>query len=423
MMWKKISEVREGERVKLRGWVYRHRTLKDSVFVILRDSSGIIQCVFKNKNENVFKIAENLSIESSVIIEGYVRRDERAPTGLEVQGENIEVIHRAERFPITKDKSEEFLLDVRHLWLRSRKLTNVFKIKSVMFQLAREFLIKDGFYEIQPPIITTNACEGGSTLFELDYFGRKAYLSQSGQLYAEALIFSLEKVFCFAPSFRAEKSRTRRHLAEYWHLEPEMAWYSHDDNIELQKKLLRYICDEIAKECKEELKFFNRDVKDLKKLKFERITYEKAVEILKDKGFNFEFGMDFGAREEKALTENSKKMLIVEKYPLLIKAFYMKSDPENPELALNNDVLAPEGYGEIIGGSERETDVKVLIERLKKEKADLKSYEWYLDLRKYGSVPHSGFGMGMERVLRWICKLDHIRDAIPFPRTINRCYP
>lgn len=424
-MFRKISELKPGEEVKVRGWVYRARSSKQAAFIILRDSTGIVQCVFQNSKlpERIFSQADSVPIESSVIIEGKVREDERAPTGLEIDAKQLQILHKAERFPITKDHSERFLLDLRHLWVRSRKLTNVFKIKSTMFQAAREYLIKEGFYETQSPIITSSACEGGTTLFKFNFFGNEAYMSQSGQLYSEALIFSLEKVFCFAPSFRAEKSRTRRHLAEYWHLEPEMAWYDHEDNIKLQKKLLTYICNKIASKNKEELLFLGRNPKDLKNLKFNRITYEKAIKILQNKGFKIKYGDDFGANEEFSLTNDSKKALIIEKFPLEIKAFYMKADTKNPELALCNDVLAPEGYGEIIGASERETDNSLLIKRLKKEGANLENYKWYLDLRKYGSVPHSGFGMGMERVLRWICKLDHIRDAIPFPRMMNRYYP
>ncbi len=421
-----VEKLKEGERVELRGWVYRQRASKEVAFVVLRDSTGILQCIFeRKKNEKIFKVAENLPVESAIKIEGTVKKDERAPTGIEIEGTDLKIIGKAERFPITKDQSPEFLLDMRHLWVRSQKLTNVFKIKDTLFHAARDYLRKDGWYETQSPIITANACEGGSTLFKLDYFGKKAYLSQSGQLYSEALIFALEKVFCFAPSFRAEKSRTRKHLTEYWHLEPEGAWIDHEENMKVQEKLISYVCQIIAKEREKELRALGRNPKDLKIIKppFERMTYDKAIDYLQKKGSKIEYGEDFGAPEEKLLTGEKKKPVFVERWPAEIKAFYMKRDPKNPKLVLCDDLFAPEGYGEIIGASERETDNKILIERLKKEGAKLEDYKWYLDLRKYGSVPHSGFGVGMERVLSWICKLDHIRDAIPFPRTTNRFSP
>ncbi len=420
-----IEDISPGQQVRLRGWVYRQRASKDVAFVVLRDASDRLQCVFKKDSvsEDVFEKAASLPIESAVIIEGNVREDERAPTGLELDASSLEIIHEAERFPITRDKSEDFLLDVRHLWLRSQKLTSMMKIKHTFFRAAREFLMNQHFYEVQPPLITASACEGGSTLFSLDYFGDEAYLSQSGQLYAEALIYALERVFCFAPSFRAEKSRTKRHLMEYWHLEPEMTWYSHEDNIQLQIALLQYVCNQIATYNQKELKFFGRDPHTLYNVQFDRMTYDDAVKQLQEQGFNVSSGVDFGSNEEYSLTAESPRFLIVERYPLEIKAFYMKTDPQYPHIALCNDVLAPEGYGEIIGGSERETDNRLLIQRLQEEGQDLDDYEWYLDLRKYGSVPHSGFGMGVERVIRWICDLDHIRDATPFPRTLTRYYP
>lgn len=425
----KISEAseKEGKKIELKGWIYRHRVGKRNIFIILRDSSGKIQCVFKKGKvgKETFKRASNLKVESSVKIKGKVIKDKRAPGGIEVEGENLEVIHLAKRFPITKDKSTEFLLDVRHLWLRSEKITSVLKIKNEVLKTSRKWLDENGFYEVNPPIITSSACEGGATLFELEYFGEEAYLSQSAQLYLEALIYSLEKVYALTPSFRAEKSRTRRHLMEYWHLEPEAAWVDHEENMKIQEKLISYVCKKVGTTCKDELKKLGRNPKDLENVKppFKKITYNEALELLKENDFDIEWGEDFRTKEERFLTKDKKIPLIVEKFPLEAKAFYMKENPEDSETVLCNDILAPEGFGEIIGGSERETKNKILIERLKREGANLKDYEWYLDLRKYGSVPHSGFGLGIERLLRWICKLEHIRDAIPFPRTLNRYYP
>ncbi len=376
-------------------------------------------------DQSTFEQASDLNVESSVKIKGELKEDERAPEGFEVKAEGIEVAHEADRFPITKEQSTSFLLDKRHLWLRSRKLTNTLKLRSTVIKAARDFFDSNGWYEVQPPVVTSSACEGGTTLFDLDYFDEDAYLSQSGQMYAEALIYSLDKVYCLAPSFRAEKSRTPRHLTEYWHLEPEAAWVDHKENMEIQEKMISHIIQKVIGERSFELEKLERDIEILKKIKtpFPRITYEKALEILNEDKFNLSWGEDLGIKEERFLTKDREKPLIVEKYPLEAKAFYMKSDPEDEDVVLCNDMLAPEGYGEIIGGSERETDNQILIDRLKKEGADLDNYEWYLDLRKYGSVPHSGFGLGVERLIRWIADLDHIRDAIAFPRTPRRYSP
>lgn len=427
MRIKQALQAESGAQVELRGWVYRQRASKNVAFVVLRDVSGTIQCVFKQEevSEADFEAASKVSMESSVKIRGTLVEDERAPTGYEVQADEIEVVGKAERFPITKEQSTEFLLDNRHLWNRSREITNILKVRSTVITSLRQFFDQRGWFEVQPPIITASACEGGTSLFEFDYFGDQAYLSQSGQMYAEALSFSLEKVYCFAPSFRAEKSRTRRHLTEYWHLEPEAVWVEHEQNMKIQEEMIAHVCRQVAEERSEELKKLDRDPQLLKKIEppFDRITYTEAVDRLNSNNFNLAWGEDFGTKEEKFLTKDRQQPLIIEKYPLEAKAFYMKSDPDNDKQVLCNDMLAPEGFGEIIGGSERETDNEVLIERLKEEGADLDSYEWYLDLRKYGSVPHSGFGLGIERLIRWICDLDHIRDAIPFPRTPRRHAP
>lgn len=415
------------ENVLLRGWVYRERKSNVKAFIVLRDHSNIIQCVVDKEKvkEDVWKNAEKVIIESSIIIEGEIKKDERAPTGYEVHVSDLKIIHLADRFPITKDQSIEFLLDVRHLWIRSRELTNVWKVKAQVLKAVREFYDKEKYYEVTPPIITGSSCEGGSTLFEIKYFQDKAFLSQSAQLYLEAMIFSLEKVWALTPSFRAEPSKTNRHLTEYWHLEGETAWQGFEELLNHEEALISHICQHVAKHCKQELKILGRDPKDLEKIKppFPRITYDEALEILKKDGMNVEWGKDLRTLEEEQLMKHFDKPLMVTRYPKEIKAFYMKDDPENSKVVLCCDVLAPEGYGEIIGSSERETDVNILIKKLKAQGENVENYNWYLDLRRFGSVPHSGYGLGTERIIRWLCKLETIRDAIPFPRTIKRMTP
>ena len=413
--------------VLLRGWVYRERKSNVKAFIVLRDHSNIIQCVVDKEKvkEDVWKSAEQVIIESSIIIEGEIKKDERAPTGYEVHVSDLKIIHIADRFPITKDQSTEFLLDVRHLWIRSRELTNVWKVKAQVLKAVREFYEKEKYYEVTPPIITGSSCEGGSTLFEIKYFQDKAFLSQSAQLYLEAMIFSLEKVWALTPSFRAEPSKTNRHLTEYWHLEGETAWQGFEELLNHEEALISHICQHVAKHCKQELKILGRDPKDLEKIKppFPRVTYDEALEILKKDGMNIEWGKDLRTLEEEQLMKHFDKPLMITRYPKEIKAFYMKDDPENPKVVLCCDVLAPEGYGEIIGSSERETDVNVLIKKLKAQGENVENYNWYLDLRRFGSVQHSGYGLGTERIVRWLCKLETIRDAIPFPRTIKRMTP
>lgn len=424
----KIADVagKDGKEVALRGWCSRVRTQKNLVFAILKDSSGSIQVAFKQEDvgDEIFKAASSLTIESSVKLTGTVAKDPRAPGGYEVQGKTLETVHLAERFPIVKDKSPEFLLDVRHLWLRSDQITNVTIVKDALLAAAREWFKKEGWFETTPPIISPSACEGGSTVFEIDYFGESAYLSQSAQMYLEALIFPLEKVWSLTPSFRAEKSRTTRHLAEYWHLEAEAAWLTQKENMEVQEALVAHMAQSVARTCTPQLRALGRDPADLLKVKapFKRITYDEAIEVLKKKGMPVKWGDDLRTEEERVLVEDEEAPIFVMNYPAQIKAFYMKLNPDGKTVA-SADLLAPEGFGEIIGGSERTEDVEYMKKRLKAEGAKLKNYEWYFDLRRYGSVPHSGFGLGIERVLRWVCKLEHIRDAIPFPRTLNRFYP
>jgi len=418
----------EGKKVSIRGWVHRQRGSGNLNFIVLRDASGRVQCAIKKDKvgEKTFAEASQVYIESSVEIVGTVKKDERAPGGWELQVDEFRVVSRGEPFPISKDLSEEFLLDVRHLWLRSRKLVAAMKARHHLVNYLREYLDKDGFYEIVPPVITKSQCEGGSTLFAMDYFGEPAYLSQSGQLYAEVMIYGLGKVYAFSPSFRAEKSRTIRHLAEYWHLEPEMAWYNQEDNMKLQEDLISYTVQKFVKEHPDLLEELERDPKKLKSVKapFPRILYDDAVEKVNELGGKMEIGQDFGADEEALLTKEYEKPLFVHHFPKEIKAFYMREDPDMPGRVLAADLLAPEGHGEMIGSSERIWDYNELVTRMKEFGLDPNGdMKWYVDLRRYGSVPHSGFGMGIERLTKWVLGLNHIRDAIPFPRTITRCYP
>lgn len=439
----KISEAcspkLSGKEVAIRGWVHRHRTGKGIVFIVLRDETGSMQATVKedvakesedaksgsSSSGNFFESAKNLFIESSVELYGKVREDPRAPGGWELSVESLKAISVGNPFPITKDQSPEFLMDVRHLWIRSTKITNAMKVKALLLRYLRDFFNERGFTEAHPPILTRSGCEGGSTLFELKYFDDKAYLSQSAQMYLEALIFSLGNVWSLTPSFRAERSRTVRHLAEYWHLEAEAPFFSNEDNMKLQEDMVSYVCNRIGKEHPELLEYFGRDPKDMLAIKppFERLTYDDVIKRLQKLGFGVKWGDDFGADEEKLLTKDFKAPVFVHNYPAGVKAFYMRKDPKNPKTVLCADMLAPEGHGEIIGGSERIWEEKELLEAIKANKLKKEDYEWYVDLRKYGSVPHSGFGMGLERLLKWILKLDHIRDAIAFPRTINRIYP
>lgn len=417
-----------GKEVILRGWVHRKRNLGSKIFIVLRDSSGIIQCtVSKDKvDQETWRQAERITRESSFIVKGVIREDKRAPGGYEVDVTWLKIVGLSDPFPIRGGEGVDYLLDHRHLWIRSIKLTAVMKIKHSVLKAAREYLLSNGWWEVTPPIITSSAVEGGATLFEMKYFDKKAYLSQSAQLYLEALIFSLEKVWSLTPSFRAEKSRTRRHLAEYWHLELEAAWHHMNDMMKVAEELVAYIVEKVLRERRDELKLLKRDKTILEKsveTPYPRITYDKAIEILQSKGFNIKWGDDLGADEERALTEEFEQPFFITHFPKQIKAFYMKLDSNRPEVVLGFDMLAPEGYGEIIGGSEREDDYEKLLKRIKELGLNPDDYKWYLDLRRYGSVPHSGFGLGVERLVMWIAGLDHIRDSIPFPRFRERIHP
>jgi asparaginyl-tRNA synthetase len=418
-----------GKDIKIQGWLYNKRSSGKLHFLILRDGTGYLQCVFfkGNVSEEVFELADKLGQESSVEITGKVKEEKRAPGGFELDASDLKIISETHDYPITlKEHGTEFLMDYRHLWLRSSKQVAILRIRHRIVKAIRDFFDGNGFTLMDPPILTPSACEGTSTLFETEYFDLgKAYLSQSGQLYAEAGAMALGKVYTFGPTFRAEKSKTRKHLTEFWMCEPEVAFADLDDDMNLAEEFLEYIVQTVIKDKQEELKILERDTKLLLNVKkpLPRISYDEAVEILKKNGSDFEYGNDFGAADEAIISDQFDRPVMVHRYPAAVKAFYMKHDPENPDLALAVDVLAPEGYGEIIGGSQREDDIDLLIKRIKEHDLPMKDFEWYLDLRRFGSVPHSGFGLGLERTVSWICGLEHIRETIPFPRMIYRNTP
>ena len=422
-----------GSSITLRGWIHRKRESGSLIFVILRDSTGIIQCAVKKDSvdQESWKSAKEASIESSIEISGTVKEDSRAMTGYEIESQSFRVVHISEPFPITEYQSTELLLDKRHLWLRSRRMTDIMRARAYIFRYIRDFLDSDSFYEVTPPLITKAAGETGADMFELDYFGQKAYLTESSQLYAEAMIFSLEKVYSFVPSFRAEKSRTVKHLAEYWHLEAEMAHYTFYENMDLQEELISSVAKRLAKEQEEILTSLNVNKEDLLKIRppFKRITYEEALTILNDRGAKLKWGDDFGVGEEKLLTQDEEKPVFIHSWPKELKSFYMPINPQDERTVLGSDLQAPHGHGEIVGGSERIWRLDELMNRMHEVEAakgikfNMKNYEWWIELRKYGSVPHSGFGMGAERLIKWLLNLDHIRDAIPFPRMSNRLEP
>lgn len=430
-MFTPISAILKGEtgKVRIRGWVANKRAQGGIQFLEVRDGTGFVQTTLKKEKvgEKLFKEIDLMNIESVVEISGQAKEDRRAPGGYEIQTDEIKILHKAaEDFPIQKkDHGPEYLMDQRHFYLRDRKMFLITKIRAKILELAREWFKKNDFTEVHVPVIVGAAVEGGATLFQLDYFGSPAYLTQSWQLYGEAYINSVGKCFTLAPSFRAEKSRTRRHLTEYWHLEAEMPFCDIECLMENEGSLVEHICQGLAKEMPVELKELGRDPKDLKKVKapFPRITYKEAIEILQKAGVKVKYGEDMGADEERVLTEKFDAPFFVTHYPKGIKGFYHKPDPKNPEVTLSADMLAPEGYGEVIGSGQRIDDYDELMKRVKEEKLDPKDYQWYLDLRKWGSVPHAGFGLGIERLIMWTCKLEHVRDAIAFPRFINRITP
>ncbi len=422
----KIRDVKvPGETYTIRGWVYRKRIHGKATFIVLRDETGVLQCVHHPNLNPQVQIPENLGIESSVKITGLAKEDKRAPGGIELEITGFELIGPSHMFPITKDQSVEVLLDNRHLWIRSRKLTQIMQVKAEVVRAAREWFYENGYTETFPPILVGSACEGGATLFSLKYFDRMAYLSQSAQLYLEALIFALGDVYSITPSFRAEKSRTVRHLTEYWHIEAECPFKGLEEIMQVQEHLFSYICKTVAEKMPDAISSLGRDPDYLLSIRppFKRITYDEAVKIVQEKGIDMRPGTDFGAPAERALSNHFDRPFFIYRYPEEIKPFYVKRDPDNPGYVLSADLMAPEGYGEMTTGGAREEDLDNIIERVKAEGFDPADYQWYLDLRRYGSVPHSGFGLGTERLVWWLLKLDHIRDACAFPRVLNRVTP
>jgi asparaginyl-tRNA synthetase len=418
-----------GEEITIQGWVYNKRSSGKIRFLILRDGMGLLQCVYikGNVSEDEFDKVDRIGQESSVEVKGKVREEKRAPGGYELDATGFKVISESVNYPITpKEHGVEFLMDNRHLWLRSQRQVAIMRIRHRIIKAIRDFFDERDFVLMDAPILTPAACEGTTTLFETEYFDLgKAYLTQSGQLYAEAGAMAFGKVYTFGPTFRAEKSKTRRHLTEFWMVEPEVAFADLNDNMDLAEEFLEYVVQTVLRERKKELEILERDTSKLENVKrpFPRISYDEAVEILKKNGIDFEYGNDFGGTDETVISNQFDRPVMVHRYPAAVKAFYMKRDPENPNLALAVDVLAPEGYGEIIGGSQREDNLDLLIERIKEHNLPMSAFEWYLDLRRYGSVPHSGFGLGVERTVAWICGLEHVRETIPFPRMIYRNTP
>jgi asparaginyl-tRNA synthetase len=431
--WTKIGQILAGKKtdktVQVRGWIYRTRSSGNIVFTMIRDATGTLQVTIKKGNlpDKMFEDAKKALIESSIELEGTVKIDKRAPGGYEIQVTNFKVVNFADPFPIVKDQSPEFLLDQRHLWIRSQKLNSVFKIRSTVVGAIHKFFRDRGYYEFDAPVLQPNQCEGGSTLFEVKYYKDKTYLAQTWQLYAEAAIFSLEKIYNMGPTFRAERSKTSRHLSEFWMAEMEVAWVDLNGIIEVAKDEVRFILKEVLKENKNELELLGVDIKNLQhvaKSKFPTITYTEAINILNEKGkMNVKWGKDLRTLEENKLMDHFETPIVVTHYPVEIMAFYKPRDPENPKTALCFDMIAPGGYGEIVGGSQRSLDIDDMKQRLIESGEKIENYKWYFDLRKYGSVPHSGYGLGVERLIAWICGLDNIKDAIPFPRTLIRFKP
>jgi len=427
----------EGQTITLQGWLYNLRESGKLLFPIFRDGTGTIQGIVPKSavSPEVFDRIKTLTQESSVVVRGKVRADKRAPGGFELDVEDLEVVHRVSEdaaFPISlKEHGVDFLMEHRHLWIRTPRQAAILRIRAEIIKAARDFLDEQGFILTDPPILTPAACEGTSTLFPVDYFGDPAYLTQSGQLYIESTALALGKVYSFGPTFRAEKSKTRRHLTEFWMIEPEVAYMDLDGLMELAENFIAHIVQSVLKNRAPELQVVGRDVAKLATVKapFVRLRYDEAVEMLnqahKDGKLEapFEYGNDFGSPDETWLSSQYDRPVMVHRYPANVKAFYMQPDPVDPQFALCVDVLAPEGYGEIIGGSQRVDSYDLLKSRIEEHKLPLEAFQWYLDLRRYGSVPHSGFGMGIERAVAWICGLDHVRETIPFARTLNRIFP
>jgi asparaginyl-tRNA synthetase len=425
-----VSDIatREGQEVTLRGWLYHSTSKGKLVFLQVRDGTGTIQCVVFKKNvaPEVFELASALTQESSVSVTGTVTRDERSPLGYELQVRTLELHQKSVDYPIgPKEHGTGFLMENRHLWLRSSKQQALMRIRARLMRAIQEFFDDRGFLRLDTPILTPNACEGTTTLFETEYFGQKAFLSQSGQLYNEANALAFGKVYCFGPTFRAEKSKTRRHLTEFWMVEPEVAYAELDDIMALAEDFLVHLVEQCLAHCERDLRTLERDIEKLRLVQkpFPRLSYDEAAEILKQEGADFTYGNDFGAPDEAILSNRYDRPVMVHRYPAAVKAFYMKRDPAAPDKALGVDVLAPEGYGEIIGGGQREDDYDTLRQRILEHDLPLEAFQWYLDLRRYGSVPHGGFGLGLERTVTWIAGIHHLRETIPFPRLIDHINP
>ena len=418
----------EGKDVTIKGWLYNKRSSGSVRFILVRDGTGIIQSVI-SKNEaqkELFETADRITQESSLILTGTVKKDERAPGGYEIIAKKLQIIQEAREYPITpKEHSVEHLMPLRHLWLRSKQQNAIMRVRHELIKSLRDFFDDRGFICADCPILTPASVEGTTTLFEVDYYDQKAYLSQSGQLYNEATAAALGKVYCFGPTFRAEKSKTRRHLTEFWMLEPEVAYIDLDGIMELAEDMTVYAIERVLKNRKKELAVLERNLKALEKVTkpFPRITYKEAVTIIQKQDAEFAEGDDFGAPHETIISESFDKPVFVHHYPASIKAFYMKRDAEDDTLSLSVDMIGPEGIGELIGGGQREDDYETLLQHIKKHKLDEGTYQWYLDLRKYGTFPHGGFGLGLERTVAWICGIKHLRETIPFPRMLDRVYP
>ena len=417
-----------GQTATVRGWLYNRRSSGRIQFLIVRDGTGYLQAVIARADvePSVWDTAERATQECSLAVAGTVREEKRAPGGYEMAASSVEILGSSENYPISpKDHGVDFLMGLRHLWMRSSQQHAVLRVRSEIEQAIRDFFYHRDFVLIDSPILTGSSVEGTSTLFETDYFGEKAYLSQSGQLYLEPAAAAFGKVYCFGPTFRAEKSKTRRHLTEFWMVEPEVAFLEFEGLCELAEDFIVSLLSRALDRCKEDLKRLERDTSKIEAVRkpFPRISYRQGIDKLRKKGFEVKFGDDLGADEETALASESDQPLIVTRFPTAIKSFYMQPDPEDPEVVLGLDMLAPEGYGEIIGGSQRIHDLALLERRLKEHKLPRESYEWYLDVRRYGTFPHSGFGMGLERFVTWVCGIHHLREAIPYPRTLKRIYP
>lgn len=418
-----------GKPVTLRGWAYNIRSSGKIAFVQFRDGTGQIQAVYSKGelDEATWNAIQETTIESSVVIEGIVKAEPRAPSGFELTGTKLTLVAKSEEYPIgKKEHGPEFLHDVRHLWLRSETQAALMRVRNEIEFGLREFFYLRGFALTDSPIFTPNACEGTSELFEVTYFDRKAYLSQSGQLYLEATSSALGKTYCFGPTFRSEKSKTRRHLTEFWMLEAEASYMDYLENMQLQEDMMVHVVKRVLANCRKDLAVLGRDVKPLEAAaegKFPRVHYRDAVAQVRALGSDMQLGDDFGGDDETILTKQYDRPIFVHHYPVPVKAFYMKPDPNDPGYVMNSDMLAPEGYGEIAGGSQRIDDLHLLEERIKEHGLPLDAFKWYLDIRRYGSVPHSGFGLGLERTVTWICGTHHVREAIPFPRLMNRVEP